>query len=67
MACRAAATGVLTQCRVVAETVRGEHFGDAARIMAQRRWLTVTPRFEDGQPVDGEEIIVFVPFQAESR
>lgn len=63
LACRAAATGVLTDCAVVAEAPKGENFSDAALLMAKRGWLTAAPHLVDGQPVDGEEVLVTVPFQ----
>ena len=61
--CRAAASGALTDCAVMAEEPKGENFADAALMMARRAWLTVAPRLVDGQPVDGERVLVSVPFQ----
>ena len=65
--CHAAASGALTDCRALAEQPQGADFAAAALAMARKGWLTAAPRLEAGPPVDGEQVVVTVPFQVPGR
>ena len=55
--CKAGGSGVLERCKVMSEAPTGFHFGDAARIMADRKRIHAA-----GSPPSGETILVRVPF-----
>lgn len=56
LSCQVTSSGTLEKCKVVAETPTNYHFGIAARVMADRKRISVS-----GTPV-GETIFVRVPF-----
>lgn len=61
--CRVAASGLLTDCAVVAETPAGQGFGAAALALAPR--FQMRPRTVDGRPVDGDSVIVPIRWRGE--
>ncbi|HEY9218403.1 MAG TPA: TonB family protein [Phenylobacterium sp.] len=57
--CIVAATGRLSDCRVISESRRGVHFGDAARAMAKRGWILAPA----GTVVTDQPVQLLVPFR----
>lgn len=58
--CQVTAAGALTACRVLNESPRGRGFGDAALKLS--RIFRMSPRTEDGQPVEGGVIRIPIRF-----
>ena len=60
--CSLSAAGLLNGCSIQAEEPADEDFGYAALALARNHVITVPPRIVDGRPVDGEWVLVQVPF-----
>lgn len=58
--CSVTARGELTACRVLNESPRGRGFGDAALKLS--RIFRMSPKTEDGQPVEGGTIRIPIKF-----
>ncbi len=59
--CQVTAAGQLTRCTVSGETPKGRGFGDAA--LKAARIFRMTPKTEDGQPVEGGTVHISIHFQ----
>ncbi|WP_304191122.1 hypothetical protein [Phenylobacterium aquaticum] len=60
--CQLSVDGRLHDCQAAWEYPLGEHFSDAARVMAQAGAITAAPRLIDNRPVADERVRVIVPF-----
>jgi len=59
--CQVTAVGQLTHCSISGETPRGKGFGDGA--LKASRIFRMSPRTEDGQPVEGGTVHIPIHFQ----
>ena len=62
--CVVSAHGGLTRCSVASETPAGWGFGEAAQKLS--RYFRMSPRTEDGVPVEGGTIAVVIRFKTDS-
>lgn len=67
MSCLRAADASLKACKILDEAPKGEHFGDAALLMAMRGWMKAPPAMGDAPPVPDAPILVLVPFSPSRR
>ncbi len=58
--CRVTLAGSVTDCKVAAETPSNFGFGQAARTLSKR--FRMSPRLEDGRPVDGATVTISLRF-----
>jgi protein TonB len=59
--CSVTAAGTVAACVVVSETPRGYGFGQAAQRLS--RYFRMTPRTEDGRPVEGAKVDIPLQFK----
>lgn len=65
LSCVRAADDTLKGCKVLDEAPKGEHFGDAALLMAMRGWMKAPA--SDTPPVADAPILILVPFSPSRR
>ncbi|MFI4950864.1 MAG: energy transducer TonB, partial [Caulobacterales bacterium] len=65
--CVLRSSGVLDQCQLLSETPANQDFGNAALVMARKRWMTASPRVVDGRPLEQETVQLVVPFGRGAR
>jgi protein TonB len=59
--CRVTVSGTLTNCVILSETPKGYGFGRSALALAA--YFRMTPKTEDGRPVEGGQVDVPIGFK----
>lgn len=67
LSCLRAADDALKGCKILDEAPKGEHFGDAALLMAMRGWMRAPLAAGETPSVADEPILVLVPFSPSRR